>query len=129
MNYAIADGWNNEAGLTPFLLQPKQPNGITYPEQVFGGDLSSGFIGTPKVELVWSNTITRENKSLLLAQADLSLNYGSEVTSNRVTLRILDDDEEWIVVNATIHAPRETERFYIGWNRLILTAMLHGLVS
>jgi len=133
MNYAIADGFNNPDDLVPFVLQPKQPKGIHYPERVWGGDQSSGFLGTATTTLLWTNTITREAQGELLEQAGLSIEFGSEVSSNEVTLRLQDNHggryTSWIVVNATIHAPDETERFYIGWNKLECLVMIHSLVA
>lgn len=131
MNYAVASGFNNTAGLIAFILQPRAGRGIEYPEQVFGGDLSASQIGTPTVELVWSNTITRDAMNDLLQQAGLDAKYGSEVDSAQVTLRIKDNDgdDTWIVVNAVAQRPREYKRHYIGWADHAITFQLVGFAS
>lgn len=126
-SYAVAIGHNNAAGLDAFDFQPKQPKGIEYPEQVYGGDLSSSFLGNANFTLLWTNTMERGGPDTLLAQCGLNNNYGSEVTSNEVTIRILDNDDQWIVVNATVYTPRQTSRHFVGWSGFEINGVIEGL--
>lgn len=135
-NYAIAPGFNNAAGLVAFDPQPKMPRGIEYPEIVYGGDLSSGQIGTPTFDLLWSNTLDRYTMNALLIQAGLNAKYGSEIDSVEVTVRIRDNDgdvttrkDDWIVVNAVAQRPREYRRAYIGWENHAITFQITGLAT
>ncbi len=126
-SYAVAIGHNNADDLDDFELQPKQPKGIEYPEQVYGGDLSSGFLGDANFTLLWTNTMERDMPETLLTQCGLSNNYGNEVTSNEVTVRILDNNDNWIIVNATVYAPRQTSRHFIGWSGFEITGVIQGI--
>ncbi len=136
-NYAILAGFNaDENDLVPFDPQPRMPNGIQYPEIVYGGDLSASQIGTPTFDLVWSNTMSRYNMNYINTQAGLNAQYGSEIDSAEVTVRIRDNDgdettgkDNWIVVNAVAQRAREMKRFTIGWNDHFITFQVVGLAT
>lgn len=131
-SYSIKTGFNQSlVNLVPFILQPRMTRGIEYAEIVYGGDLSSSQIGTPAFDLVWSNTITRENMNLLLAQAGLSAKYGSEVDWAQVTVLVKDNEgeESWIRLNAVAQRPRDYKRHYIGWADHVITFQVIGFAS
>jgi hypothetical protein len=128
-SYAVAPNFNNTAGLVVLDPQPAQPNILTWPNAVYGGDGLQGLTGYPTVELVWGNLLERAEFDILLNQCGLDLKYGSVIAGKRVTLRCLDNDEAWVSFNAVVQAPRSIKRTYIGFDALTLAFVIHGVAS
>lgn len=119
-SYQVALQYFNAAGLADFPVEPAQPDGIRYPEQVFAGDGSSGLAGFPYTDLVWNELLDRADVTALLAACGLSLTLLHETPSAPVTLRIRDNDDQWVRVNARVLAPVSLRRSKLGWSNFTL---------
>lgn len=129
-SYAVVDGFNNSGTVVPFDPEPACPEGIRYPEVTYSGRGAKGFLGFPVARLVWNNLEDRADASTLLALCGLSLEYGSEVTSNEVTVRLKDWDDTFITVNAVANVPDGLRRlFALGWSNLEIEFIIKGTAS
>jgi hypothetical protein len=116
MPYQAAVNWNNVAGLTTLTIEPAQPLGLSWPEAVTtleGGVVLQGY---PVTELVWNMLLDRADLQTLLAQFGLGTTWaGTPVASRKVTVRLLDNNDQWVNVNAMAVAPNGGRRTMLGW--------------
>lgn len=128
MPYRVGIGFDNDT-LADIDPQPKQPNGIQYPQKVYGGRLNVGLRGTAFTALLWTNTIERDTPQDIAEQFGLSLLFGEEIPSSEVTIELLDNDDNWIIVNAVAEIPDELNRFWIGFNDFGIILKIVGVAD
>lgn len=116
MAYKVAQNWNNVAGYADILVPPAQPTALGWPDVVTTLDGGLYMQGYAQVELFWNNLLERTDMESILAQFGLiNTLVGGPVASKKVTVRLLDNDDTWIDVNAIALAPGGVKRSLLGW--------------
>lgn len=115
--YRVALSWGNAAGLVTLSIQPAQPLGLQWPDAVMALDGSTLFQGYPSTSLVWNNVLDPADMDTILSELGLANTLaGAPVPSKKVTAQILDNDGNWIIVNAWATAPNGGKRTMLGWS-------------
>lgn len=113
VSYMAAVGHNNPGGMVRLAFQPATPEGIQWPELVYGGDGSANYNGTPFVVLKFSGGIDEDDRNQVIGQFGLgdSLASGPVAYAN-VTVQIPDNDGSAIVCNGIASLPERKRRTF-----------------
>lgn len=119
MNYAVADGFNNEGGLDDLTPQPATPGGIQTADRIWSADRMSYPDGDKFVELVFTFMEPQEKTDM-----DVTLGVNEDVTSNEITIRLRlnaasGGQPVFANFNGIVHWPETIKRDMVGWPQVV----------